>query len=769
MDSIQEGRKHNMTAEERSGPKDWIILQTKFDTSEADFYDSIFFQGNGYVGVRGFQDEIDTCEDFQRTTFMNGVYEYIKKDISDMVNTPNFFSMNINIISSSKETLPVSPADCEKGTYSRSLDLSNGVLAKTYRYQAAAGTLDVSTDRFLSMDDVHLAVQRVTLASIDFEGDVEVVFSIDANVRNNTIHDEQLKKEMNPVSLLTPVRFDKCGEALRIVEKTPYSEITLAEAMCIDISHDTTVRQVISSISEEKKNIDFRILIHLVPGQKAVLCKKISVCTSRDPELWEDTEAACINILSRAESTSWDTLYQNHLAAWKIRWADSDIRIEGDDKSQLELRFAIYNLIANYPENDPRSSIGARGLTHGRYKGCYFWDTEMYMLPFFLLTNPESARNLLMYRYNTIDAARAEAKRFNLNGARYSWMCTSDGREQCETWDTGSSEIHITADIAYAADLYWRVTGDNEFVARYGAEMLIEISRYWVSRFSYDAASDRYNLLWVKGPNEYGGVTVNNTFTVTLAVYGFETAKRMLQMTKSLFPDLFRDVVGKTHFREEEILEWNQMSSRIHISYDNDKNLLLEDDLFMLAEPVDISLLKTNSQPLYKTVCFDRLQRMRVLKQADIILLMGLLPEKYTDEQKRAAWEFYEPITLHDSTLSFGTHSWVGAMLGYDEKAFAYFKKSSGLDLNNLMNNTAEEGLHLAAFGGAWMTVVFGFAGLSVRGEEIGLKPHLPALWKSITFNFRYRNRKYLCKVDHNGSNVSEAGEVAEYGQTNDN
>jgi len=734
--------------ERQDQQQDWIILQTKSEAAKADYFDSIFFQGNGYVGVRGFQDEYITCEDYHRTTFINGVYEYIKKDISDMVNTPNFFSIEISTMGKSEKLSTVTSADCVDGSYKRSLNLEDGVLSKKFQSRLEDGTLDVSIDRFLSMADTHLAVQRLSLTSIDFEGDIEVTFSIDGNVRNNTIHDEQLKSEKNPVFLLAPVRYEKHDDYLLLVEKTPYSEITLAEAMCIEISPDTQVLQVTSSVLENSRNLSYHIRIHITPGQKAVLCKKVCVCTSRDPEVWVDPAEECIKKILQTASLSWNILFSSHSAAWAQRWADSDIQIVGDKRSQLEVRFAIYNLIVNYPVNDPKCSIGARGLTHGRYKGCYFWDTEIYMLPFYLLTNPESAKNLLKYRHNTLNMARASARDFNLSGARYSWMCTSDGSEQCETWDTGSSEIHITADIAYAVDQYWRITGDDDFVAQYGLEMLVEICRYWVSRFSYDANTETYNLLWVKGPNEYGGVTVNNTFTISLAIYGFETAKKMLQMVKEKYPELYQATCKNTSFREDEILKWNQIALHIHISYDNARNLLLEDDLFMLGEPVDISCLKTDNQPLYKKISFDRLQRMRVLKQADILLLMGLLPEKFTDAQKRAAWEFYEPITLHDSTLSFGTHSWVGAMFGYDEKAFDYFQKSAGIDLRNIMNNTAEEGLHLAAFGSTWMTVVFGFAGLSLRGGEILLNPHLPDSWKSISFPFFYKNKKYLCRVD---------------------
>ncbi len=742
-----------MTDKARQEQQNWIIEQKGFDASEADFYDSLFFQGNGYAGVRGFQDEFNTCDDYLRTTFMNGVYDYIKKDISDMVNTPNFFAVKIGTIGTAEEVSPVIAANSIQGTYSRSLNLHNGVLSKKYQTRSEQGTIEIQMDRFLSLSDTHLAVQRLSVDSVDFEGDIDLIFSIDGGVRNNTIHDEQLKKEMNPVSLLEPVLFEKHAGYLLMAEKTLYSGITLAEALRVEVSPDTHAAEMEPLIDEDSRMISYHIRIRLAPGEHAELIKKVCIYSSRDPEGWADPVQECRSKISLAAG-SWDALYAGHAAAWQQRWADSDIRIEGDDRSQLEVRFAIYNLIVNYSVNDPRCSIGARGLTHGRYKGCYFWDTEIYMLPFYTLTHPQSAKNLLLYRYNTLDAARSEAKRFNLSGARYSWMCTPDGKEQCETWDTGASEIHITADVAYAIDQYWKITGDDDFAARYGLEMMIEICRYWVSRFSYDARTNLYNLLWVKGPNEYGGVTVNNSFTVSMAVYGFESCRKMLQSVRKKDPEQYKAVAEITNFVEDEILTWNQISLHVHISIDSKKNLLLEDDLFMLSEPVDAASLKIGDQPLYKTICFDRLQRMRVLKQADVLLLMGLLPEQYTDVQKKAAWEFYEPITMHDSTLSFGTHGWVGAMFGFDEKAFAYFQKSAGIDTRNLMGNTADEGLHLAAFGGTWMTAVFGFAGLSLRGEDIRLNPHLPKTWESLSFPFIHKGKRYICRVDHSGSSI---------------
>lgn len=745
--------------EKRNQQNNWIIRQTKFDESEADYSDSIFFQGNGYVGARGFQDECITCEDYKRTTFINGVFEYIKTNITDMVNTPNFFSMEIHAADQEGEIRPVTPAAAIDGTYSRTLDLRTGVVSKTYRTMTAGGTLEVNIDRFLSLQDVHLALQRLNLVSVDFEGDLEVILSIDGDVRNNTIHDEQLKKETNPVSLLECMRCETAGDFLLLTERTRESGITLAEAAGIDVSPESHAAEITSCISESGRCISCRVRLHLAPGETAVICKKVCICTSRDPESWEDPEKACLIRLAGVSSSDWNELSAQNASAWASRWADSDIVVEGDDKSQLELRFAAANLIANYPVNDPNCSIGARGLTHGRYKGCYFWDTEIYMLPFYLLTNPESARNLLMYRYNTLDASRAEAKRFNLSGARYSWMCTLDGREQCETWDTGSSEIHITADIAYAVDLYWRVTGDDAFAAEYGLEMIIEICRYWLSRFSYDDKTGKYNLLWVKGPDEYGGVTVNNTYTVTMAVYGFDTAGRMLETVKGQYPEQYRKLTAKINFREEELAAWEKLTGNVCTGYDDDAGLVLEDDLFMLTEPVDIASMKLGDQPLYKTVCFDRLQRMRVLKQADVLLLMALLPEKYSAEEKQAAWNFYEPITLHDSTLSFGSHSLTGAMFGYTGKAYEYFRKSAGLDLEDLMRNTAEEGLHLAAFGGTWMSAVFGFAGLSLRDGTIKFDPHLPASWNSISFPFFFKGRKYIYRADADGASVQQASQ----------
>jgi len=319
-------------------------------------------------------------------------------------------------------------------------------------------------------------------------------------------------------------------------------------------------------------------------------------------------------------------------------------------------------------------------------------------------------------------------------------MCSIDGTEQCDTWDTGCCEVHITADVAYAINQYYEVTGDETFIKDYGAEILIKTARYWKSRFTYSKDSDVYNMLFVKGPNEYGGVTVNNTYTTIMAINNFKLAMKAIDLLKSKYTDDWNKLRQKISFCDCEIEKWKDIIGKAVINYDPQRALYIEDDNFLKLEPINVEELKKNDEPLYKKVSFDRLQRYRVLKQADVILLMTLLPDMFTTEEKNSAWNFYEPITLHDSSLSFGTHALFAARLGLKEKAFEYFIKSSRLDLEDIMHNTGKEGIHFASLGATWQAVIYGFGGVELKNGMISIDPKLPDSWKSLSFKLLYRN-----------------------------
>ncbi|KAB3526227.1 glycoside hydrolase family 65 protein [Alkaliphilus serpentinus] len=717
----------------------WKLIEKEYKPEKALLYDSLFSLGNGYMGSRGFHPE-ENKESYEAMVFIAGVYDYIKAGITDFVNTPNIFYINLYI-----DGQLLNPFECNIIDYDRELDMKNGVLYRklTVRDSKERDTV-IEYSRFFSLKEKHLAVTRYKVTPLNYSGEITVLNGIDAASSNNPIPDDQLKSDSEVVSLfdVTSINHYK-KNSVSIGFNTKGTNIHMSEALCVvspegGVEHDSISLAKIVGIKSTKK---------VLKGSSIELDTYSAIYTSRDGIA--DIEKASKEMIADASLRGYRRVLRDSEEEWSLKWDISSIDIKGDDLLEQGLRYNIFQLISSNSQHDGTVSIGARGLTHSRYKGCYFWDTEIFMLPFYIYTCPEAAKNLLMFRYNTLKAAEENARNQNLSGARYPWMCNTDGIEQCETWDIGFSEVHITADIAYAIENYYNITGDIEFYLDYGAEILIQTARYWASRFTYDLRNDLYNMLFVKGPNEYGGVTLNNTYTTLLALYNLELGKKAIEMLKSNRRSKWIDMKSEMGFEESEINLWNDIITKAKVNYDEAKNLYIEDDNFYKLEVLDISAYKKGEEPLYKTICFDRLQRYRVIKQADVILLMCLLPDKFSKLEMKAAWDEYESITLHDSSLSYGTHAQFAAWLDYKEEAYSYLMKSIRLDIDNIMNNTGKEGIHFAAAGASWQAFIFGICGIYIRDHTLLAKPCLPDHIKDVQFKLIYNDRKYEIKIDN--------------------
>ncbi len=718
-------------------------ISTKY-RENIDFNESIFFLGNGYMGVRGYLCEDTTERNHLKGAYLAGVYDIIKDNLTDFVNTPNFFAVCIQI-----DGFLLGGESCKISDFSQRLNLYNGEMCYEYTTQLGEKRVRVTAKRFLSLFDVHTAAMNITVQPLDSDMEVTFLAGIDSRSCNCPISDDQTKKNTETLTYTEVVKQEINNTFASVFLKTKLTDITIGEAAAVSFSHGEP------EPVNEKGFVGQSVHLKAKKGQVCTCEQVISVYTSLDlpaPQLALATEESIAkNILA-----GYDGLLAQSATAWLSRYDDCDIIIEGDDKADTALRYNVFQMIANNARDNERVSIGARGLTHARYKGCYFWDTDIFLLPFFLLGDPLAAKNLLLYRYHALDAAREYAKKMTCSGARYPWMASFDGSEQCETWDTGACEIHITADVAYAFDYYLRTTADKPFLYRYAAEVYIETARFWSDRFSYDEVNDCYNMLFVKGPDEYCGVTRNNTYTTTLAIYNLQLALAAIDEMRQECPDTLKNLLTRLNCIMEETLRWKDIIQKAVVLYDKQRQLYIEDELFLSLEPFDFARFKTDNKPVYHRLSFDRLQRYQVLKQADIILLMALLPEKYTHAQKLAAWNFYEPLTLHDSTLSFGTHALLAAQIGEQQKAEAYLNKSMYLDLENVMCNTASEGLHLAAFGATWQSVVHGFCGITIKDGKPTATPHLPEQWKRVTVRLSARGKRFHIAVTSNGYTVQE-------------
>lgn len=715
--------------------KDWLIKQERYVAEREDYYESIFSLGNGYMGVRGFLEEQQNIKSSETCTYIAGIYDYLKSDITDMVNTPNFSSTKLIINGEELNYREDNIID-----FVRILDLKEGSLCKSFVWKDKKGfQTKIETIKFLSIDRVYNAAIRHKITPLNYSGKLVFETAIDATITNNPISDDQLKENTDYVDFLKEI--DKGtlgGDISYITLKTKGTQYQICEAFSLLTFLEEQEIKGDKIFIETEKYIAQKIEINVQQDKSYIFDKMVAVVTSRD-KFRVGIKEAVQNCVFEAVELGFDGLYKLNKKAWEAKWDISDIEIDGDEKAQLGIRYNIFQLIQGNAEKDPNVSIGARSIFHGRYKGCYFWDTEIFMFPFYAYTNPNAAKNLLMYRYNTLPGAEENARRLSAEGAKFAWMCTTSGLEQCETWDTGCCEIHINADVAFAIDQYWRVTGDIGFIKEYGAEIYIKTARYWRSRFTYNQEKKCYNMLFVKGPDEYCGVTENNTYTTIMAINNMKLAIEAIDMLKSQYSADWLKLKEKTGFSDVEVDLWKDIADKAVINYDAEKHLYIEDDNFLKLEPLNIEKYKTDYTPLYHKISFDRLQRYMVLKQADVILLMSLLPEMFTDMEKRAAWDFYEPITLHDSTLSYGTHAMFAARLGLKQKAYEYFYKSLRLDLDDIMHNTGKEGLHFASFGATWQALINGFAGIELAEDCIKITPDLPETWQALRFKLLFK------------------------------
>lgn len=390
-------------------------------------------------------------------------------------------------------------------------------------------------------------------------------------------------------------------------------------------------------------------------------------------------------------------------------------------------------MLANNAAKDSGVSIGARGLTHGRYKGNTFWDTDIFLLPFFCWQRPEAARNLSLYRLKRLNDAKALARSQNLAGARYPWMCSTDGKEQCESWDIGFCETHVTADVAYAMERYLEITGDDT-LKEDAARLYLETARYWLSRLTWEEEKQQYSSFFVKGPDEYCGAAVNNTYTNWMARHNVQLALRHSSIDR------------------EEKKRFEHFIRHVTILYDPQRDLFLQDELLERLEPMPLQT--QNDQPLYRSICFDRMQRYRVLKQADLVQLCTLLPGELTERQQRNIWDYYEPLTVHDSSLSFGVHALLGFRLGLEEKAWDYFQRSLFLDLEDTLHHDGGEGVHLAALGITWQAVVFGMLGLWSENGHLTIQPKLPKAIRNLSLSIVHHGQRYRITACGNSATI---------------
>jgi trehalose/maltose hydrolase-like predicted phosphorylase len=497
---------------------------------------------------------------------------------------------------------------------------------------------------------------------------------------------------------------------------------------------------------------------HSVAGQVAELDRLVAVARADTPE--DDPAQPARAALARSRALGWRAVLAAHEAAWDARWIASDILIDGDEESQQALRFAVYHLTSAANPEDDRVSIGARALTGDAYLGHVFWDTEIYLLPFYTAVWPEAARAMLMYRFHTLPAARAKAAHFGFKGALYAWESADTGVETTPERVVGSDgalvdiltgrmEHHISADIAYAVWQYWRATGDDNFLLCAGAEILLDTARFWASRAQLEADGRRH-IRHVIGPDEYHEDVDDNAFTNVMARWNIARALEAMHLLRERWPDNAAALREKLALGDDELADWRDTIARIVIGLDPATGIYEQFAGFDALEPLDLPAYADRTVPIDVVIGRERTQRSQTLKQADVVALIALLPEEFPGAMAETNFRYYEPRCAHGSSLSAGMHALVAARLGDTEMALRYMRETAATDLD--LDPSSAGGVRIAGLGALWQTVMLGFAGLDLMGDTLGINPRLPPEWRSLSFRVCWRGRSVAIRIT--GGNV---------------
>jgi kojibiose phosphorylase len=487
-----------------------------------------------------------------------------------------------------------------------------------------------------------------------------------------------------------------------------------------------------------------------VPGEVVTVDKYVAVATSRDGET--PVEMA---VERAAAIRSFPAALEANTRAWEKEWERTDVVIEGDDEAQISLRFNLFQLLVAAPRQDDRVNIGAKTLSGFGYRGHCFWDTEIFMLPLFIYTAPHIARNLLTYRFQNLPGAREKARRNGFEGAQFPWESAGTGEEVTPSWVThwadptklvriwtGDIEIHISADIAYAAHRYWQVTGDDEWLVQAGAELILDTAKFWASRAEWDPGEGRYEYNDVIGPDENHEHVDNNAYTNRMAQWNLQTALDLLDWLEAHTPEKRSELVERLDLTPQRLDKWQEVIDKIFLHVEP-AGLIEQFEGYFGLQDIDLAALEPRDRSAQAIFGIEGANQIQIIKQPDVLMMFYLLQQHYTGEQMRTNYDYYTPRTdsTYGSSLGPSVMAIMACEAGKPEDAYKHFILSARADLRDVRGN-AGDGIHGASAGGTWQALVFGFAGLKVTPQGWTTEPHLPAHWKRIKFSFFFRGEK---------------------------
>lgn len=724
----------------------WMIQSGAYSAEETADLGNQFFTGNGYLGIRGTLEEYG--KDQLAAINLAGIYDRYGTGWREPLNAPNALFTWVEIDHKSYR-LPT----CTPGEHSQQLDFEHALHSRRTVWKIGDGTLCVTAQRFASMANPHLICMEYVVYT-DVCSSVTLHTGIDCNIWD--IHGPHYEK--------TEMRPD--GEAITVLATAgeTKAQVAVSEAIVCDFAMNQKIRCGDTAILRD-------IQIETDGKRSYTLCKFISIYTTQDG--CDPLHDALCHSIAAADK-GYVAEKAAHLSRWAVLWDNTRVEIDGDDAAMRALNYSIYHLHCIAPRHSQSMSIPARGLSGQTYKGAVFWDTELFMLPFFLYTEPKVARVLLKYRIDTLPGACAKAREYGFEGAFYAWESQEGGYDACSDYNVTDvftkrpmktyfrdKQVHISADIVYAIAQYMKVTEDTSLLEEGGAELILECANFYRSAVVKRADSNWFEIHDVIGPDEYHERINNNAYTNRMAKFVFHEAVKLIRSLPQR-TSKFREKLEKQFDLEDMLIKFEQSKSQLYVPQENEKTGIIEQfDGYYKLEDVSIEAVRGRllDNREYWGGAYGVASQTQVIKQADVVTMLNLFADEYSSAVLKSNWNFYEPRTEHGSSLSACMYAVLACRFGEPELAYPFFMQTASADLNGGGKQWAGlvyiGGTHPAACGGAWLTAIQGFAGLSTENGELKARPHLPLKWKRMQFKIHFKGCNYAVEVTHDACKIS--------------
>ena len=718
---------------------EWKIVQDKIEFEENRLAESIMSLGNGYMGMRGNYEE-SYSKDSHRGSYIAGVWYPDKTRVGWWKNGyPEYFGkvpnsvnyIGIKVFIDDKE---LDLATCEVKDFYRELDMKNGVLTRKFIANIDNKEIEVNIVRFLSISRKELAVIKYDVKALNFDGKIKFVPYLDSNVANeDSNYEEEFWTGVDSYSNNLE------GSVVASTKENNFNTPVFTIAANMNIKVNGNIDNI--NHSNSNRYSENEIEMNISKGEIVGIEKYITIVSTRDYEKSQLIKESK-KILDEETIKGYETLYKEHCEAWNKRWETADIKIDGDILAQQGIRYNLFQLFSTYYGEDSRLNIGPKGFTGEKYGGATYWDTEAYCLPVYLgVTDKQVSKNLLEYRYNQLEPAKTQAKKLGLEGALYP-MVTFNGEECHNEWEITFEEIHRNGTIVYAIYNYTNYTGDYSYIKEKGIDVIVEVARFWASRVHLSTRKDKYMIHGVTGPNEYDNNVNNNWYTNYIAKWCLEYAVENIEKLKSENIE----AIIRNNVDDEDINKWSKIAQNMYLPYDEDLDIIVQHDDFLDKEFIKVKDLPKENLPLNQKWSWDKILRSCYIKQADVLQGIYYFGDKFTKEQKKKNFDFYEPYTVHESSLSPSIYSVIASEIDNLEKAYELYSRTARLDLDNY-NNDTEDGLHITSMSGAWLAIVQGFAGMRTYNGKLSFSPKLPKGWIGYSFNINYRENNIRISV----------------------